>query len=80
MNNISDKTITEQFVSSSNASGLIQEPQGSNLGIGTLTILTEVFHNVSPNKCQASTSDQAMTTSFHIQYFPIYSSHTVLSD
>jgi hypothetical protein len=41
-----DKTVTKQFVSSSNDSDLVQELQGSNLGVGTLTILTEVFHNV----------------------------------
>jgi hypothetical protein len=79
--NTNDKTISKQFVSSSNSSDLIQELQGSNLGIGTLTTLAEIFHNVPPNKCQGSTSDQAMTISFHtLLYYPIHlsPSHSML--
>jgi hypothetical protein len=37
MYNTNNKKITKQFVSSSNASDLVQELQGSNLGVGTLT-------------------------------------------
>jgi hypothetical protein len=72
MYNTNDKTITKQFVSSSNASYLLEELQGSNLGVGTLTILTEVFNNVPPNKGQGRTSDQPMTISFHTLYYPIH--------